>query len=184
MRTRLGKVILVAAAVIPTGVVVAAGPAGAKTKAPPPSIACKVTGSATISPGVSETPAKQTLTVTLSLSSCTGSSVAGITGTSQSGSTTEKGKTPETCASLLEPGTPTKSKGTINWNNGTTSMESVTSTLGDPGPGESTVTGKISKGTFKKGKVAAALTDTLGAGQNCTSVPVTSATITGTYTIS
>jgi hypothetical protein len=173
---------LVVAAVVPIGVVVAAGPAGA-SKAPKPAITCKVTGTATISPGVSTTPAKQTLTVTLSLSNCTGSSVAGITGTSKSGTTTETGKTPESCASLTQEGKPTKSTGTINWNNATTSVEAVKSTLGDPGPGETTVAGKITSGTFQKGKVAAALTDTLGPGQNCTTVPVTSATVSGTYTI-
>jgi len=142
-----------------------------------------VSGTATISPGVSTVPAKQTLTVTLSLSGCTGSSVAGITGTSTSGTSVEKGKTPTSCSSLTTQGTPTKSKGTINWNNATTSNESVVSTLGDPGPGQTLVTGKITSGTFKKGKVVAALTDTLGAGQNCTTVPVTSATVGGKYTI-
>jgi hypothetical protein len=180
--TRFGKVLLVVAAIVPMGVAVAAAPAGA-SKAPKPAITCKVTGSATISPGVSSTPADQTLTVTLSLSGCTGSSVAGITGTSKSGTTTEVGKTPESCSSLTAKGKPTKSTGTISWNNGTTSTETVKSTLGDPGPGETTVAGKITAGTFLKGKVASSLTDTLGAGQNCLTVPVTSATVAGTYTI-
>jgi hypothetical protein len=174
---------LVVAAVIPATVMVAAGPAIAKGKAPAPGITCNVTGNATISPGVSSTPAKQTLTVTLSLSGCTGSTVSGITGTSQSGTTTEVGKTPESCSNLTSAGKPTKSTGTINWNNGTTSTEAIKSVIGDPSEGKTTVTGKITAGTFLKGKVAALLTDTPGPGQDCVGKPLTSATITGTYQI-
>jgi hypothetical protein len=55
--------------------------------------------------------------------------------------------------------------------------------LGDPGPGDATGNGKTTAGTFDKGKVAVALSYTLGSGQNCETVPVTSATVAGTYTI-
>jgi hypothetical protein len=183
VKTRLGKTLLIVAAVIPATVLVAAGPAGAKAKGPAPAINCNVTGTGTLVPGLSSTPAKQTLTVTLNLSGCTGSSVAGITATSQSGTTVEKGKTAVDCSSLTTEGKPTASTGTINWNNGTTSTEKVKSTLGDPGPGQTTVAGKITAGTFQKGKVAATLGDTPGAGQNCTTKPITSVTISGTYSI-
>ena len=103
---------------------------------------------ATISPGVSNTPAKQTLTVTTSLSGCTHSSVAGIT-SSGSNTTVSTGKKPETCASLATKSKPVKTVNTIDWNNGDTSVDSYSTTLD---AGSATVKGKITSGTFDKGK--------------------------------
>jgi hypothetical protein len=177
VRTRFGAVLLLVGAVIPVSVIVGAVPASAKGVKP--AITCTVTGSATISPGVSETPQKQTLTVTTSLSGCTNSSVAGITGSSPT-TTSATGKKPESCANLAEKSKPTKTDSTIDWNNGDTSADSYKTTLD---AGSATVAGKITSGTFDKGKITGSLTYTVGAGQNCTSVPVTSATITGTFQI-
>ena len=119
LKPRLSTVLLILAATIPVGVAVGSGSALA-AKAPKPAISCNVSGTATISPGVSETAAKQTLTVTITLSGCTGSSVAGITGSS-AGTTKATGKTAETCANLTEPSKPVTTKTTIDWNNGSTS---------------------------------------------------------------
>jgi hypothetical protein len=139
-----------------------------------------VTGSAKISPGISETPNKQTLSVTLTLSGCTGSSVAGITSAAP-GSSTATGKTAETCANLTEAGKPIKTTTTIDWNNGTTSGVTYKTVL-DAGTG--TATGKVTSGSFDKGKISSSVSYTPGAGQNCTTTPVSSATISGTFTIS
>ena len=73
-----------------------------------------------------------------------------------------------------------KTNSSISWNNSDTSTDSYKTTLD---AGRATVTGKITGGTFDKGKIAGSLTYTLGAGQNCTTVPVTSATISGTFKI-
>jgi hypothetical protein len=178
MRIRLVSALVVVAAIVPVSATLAAGPAAAAK--PKPSITCTITGTATISPGVSNTPAKQTLTVTTSLSDCTHSSVAGIT-SSGSNTTVSTGKKPETCASLATKSKPVKTVNTIDWNNGDTSVDSYSTTLD---AGSATVKGKITSGTFDKGKVAASVTYTPGPGQTCGSVPLTSATLSGTYTIS
>jgi hypothetical protein len=179
VKMRIGIGLLAVAAIIPVGAVVGTGVAGA-AKAPKPSLSCKVSGSATISPGVSETPNKQTLSVTLTLSGCTDSSVAGITGAAP-GSSTATGKTAETCANLTEAGKPIKTTTTIDWNNGSTSGVTYKTILNS---GSGTAAGKVTSGSFDKGKIASSVTYTAGAGQNCISTPLTSATISGTFTIS
>jgi hypothetical protein len=178
VKPRLSTVLLIVAGTVPLGVVVGSGPALA-AKAPKPNISCNVTGTATVSPGVSNTAAKQTLTTTLTLSGCTGSSVAGITGASP-GTTSAKGKTAETCADLTKPSKPATTKTTISWNNGTTSAVVYKTVLNS---GTATAAGKVTSGTFKGGKLTSNVTFTVGAGQNCTSVPITSATISGTFNI-
>ena len=74
-----------------------------------------------------------------------------------------------------------KTLGTIHWNNSTSSGDKYKTTLrlGQP----ATLKGKITSGTFAKGKATASLNYTYGPGQNCLTVPITSATITGTFTI-
>jgi hypothetical protein len=74
-----------------------------------------------------------------------------------------------------------KTVNTIDWNNGDTSVDSYSTTLDGA---TATVKGKTTSGTFDKGKVAGSVSYTPGAGRNCTSVPLTSATLSGTYTIS
>lgn len=177
---RLGAVLV--AMVIPISFFAVSGTAMAKAAAP--SLSCNVSGTFKISPGLSNTPAKQTLTVTLQLSGCTGSSIPGITGDSASTSPGATSKTTETCANLTEEGKPTTTKNApADWNNGQTSAFTYKTTLGDPGPGEATASGKVSSGDFKKGKIAALIKDTPGAGQNCTTTPLTSGTVSGTFNI-
>jgi hypothetical protein len=69
---------------------------------------------------------------------------------------------------------------TINWNNGATSGDKYKTTLL---AGSATTKGKITSGAFAKGKIASSASYTVGAGQNCTTVPITSATVTGTFKI-
>jgi hypothetical protein len=179
---RLGAVLVVM--MIPIGVFAVSGPAGA-AKAPAPSLSCSVSGTFKITPGLSNTPAKQTLSVTIQLSGCKNSSIAGISGDSSSTSPGVTSKTTETCANLTEEGKPTTTKNApADWNNGQTSAFTYKTTLGDPGPGQSTAAGKVVSGDFKKGKIAALISDTPGKGQDCTSTPLTSGTLSGTFNIS
>ena len=179
MKIRFGAILMLVSA-MSIGIVAGAGPATAK-KAPKPSLSCQVTGTAKISPGVSSTAAIQTLTVTTNLVSCTGSSVAGVTGTSQANTSSTTSKKPENCTTLVTPGKPVATKGQVaHWNNGDTSTSTYKTTLD---AGTATIAGKVTAGDFAKGKIAGSLSYTVGAGQNCTTVPVTSATITGTFTI-
>jgi len=175
MKARVSAVLIIVAATIPGAMILSSQTAWAK--GPAPSISCTVSGKATLSPGISNTPAKQTLTVTLQLSKCTGSSVAGITGSSP-GSSSATGKTTETCANLTKPSAPIKTTTTIDWNNGTTSGVTYTTVLNS---GTGTSTGKVTSGTFAKGKISATITYIPG--QNCTTVALTSATISGTFSI-
>jgi hypothetical protein len=179
MKMRFGAILMLVSA-MSIGIVVGAGPAGAK-KAPKPSLTCQVSGSATINPGVSNTPAIQTLTVTTTLSGCTNSSVTGITSAAANTQQTT-GKTPEDCASLVKKSKPVATVGQVaHWNNGDTSTSTYKTQLD---AGNATIKGKVTAGDFAKGKIVGSLTYTLGNGQNCTTVPVTSATISGTFTIS
>jgi hypothetical protein len=168
---------LVIGAISPITLLAAAGPAVAGSK---PTISCTISGSATISPGVSNTPHIQTLTVTTSLSGCKKSSVPGITSSSPT-TTSSVGTSPETCADLAKKSKPVTTNSSINWNNSDTSTDTYSSTLDK---GKAKVAGKITAETFDGGKIKASLTYTLGVGQNCSTVPVTSATITGTFKIS
>jgi hypothetical protein len=179
MVKRLGAVLVVM--LIPIGFFAVSGTAGALTK---PSLSCNISGTFTISPGLSPTPAIQTLTVTLQLSGCTNSSIPGITNDSSYTGPGVTSKTTETCANLTEKGKPTTTKNApADWNNGQTSAFTYKTTLGDPGPGQAIAKGKVTSGDFKKGKIAALLSDTPGAGQNCTTTPLTSGTISGTFNI-
>jgi hypothetical protein len=178
VKTRIGIVLLAVAAIVPISAIVGPGVASAKTAKP--SLQCNVTGSAKISPGVSETAAVQTLTVTLTLSGCTDSSVSGITGSS-AGTTSATGKKPETCANLVGASKPTKTVTTINWNNGSMSGVNYKTVLNGT---SGTASGKVTSGSFDKGKLSSSIAYQPGAGQNCTTTPLTSATITGTFTIS
>jgi hypothetical protein len=168
---------VVAVMALSVGVDLAPGVAWAAS-GPPPSLSCTLSGSATISPGLSSNAAIQTITVTVHLSSCTGSSVPGITSSSP-GTTSSTSKKAENCSSLTKKAV-SKTVDTIHWNNGMTSGEKYKTTLL---AGSATTKGKILSGAFAKGKTAASSTYTVGAGQNCTTVPITSAAITGTFHI-
>lgn len=180
MRSRRVAIVLAAVAAFVASGVIGAVPAAAKgPKGPPPSLSCTLTGSATISPGLSSTAAVQTITVTTRLSSCTGSSVPGIT-SSSSGTTSSTSKKVEDCAALGKKSV-TKTVSTIDWNTGATSSDTYKTALV---AGSATSKGKITSGPFAKGKLSASLTYDITAGQNCTSVPITSASLSGAFSIS
>jgi hypothetical protein len=79
------------------------------------------------------------------------------------------------------PTKPAKTVTTINWNDGSTSNVNYKTVLN---AGTATASGKVTGGTFAKGKLSSTSTLTPGAGQDCVTVPITSLTISGTFTIS
>jgi len=78
------------------------------------------------------------------------------------------------------PSKPTTTKTTIDWNNGSTSGVDYKTVLDS---GSATAAGKVTSGTFAKGKLTSSLSYVPGAGQDCTTVPLTSATLSGTFNI-
>jgi hypothetical protein len=183
MRLRFATVAVLVISTMSVGLVVGSGPAMAKTKAPKPSLSCQVTGSAQISPGITQTAEIQTLTVTTSLVNCTGTSVPGVTGTATPNTSSTTGTKPENCSSLGKKSKPVTTTGQVaHWNNGDTSTSTYKTQLD---VGTATIKGKVTAGDFAKGKITGTLAYQLGAGEECTTAsPVNSATITGTFTIS
>jgi hypothetical protein len=176
MKRRIAMAVL-GAVLLPGAFLVTGGAASAK-KAPPGTNSCTLTGTGTITPGISNTPAKQTLKVTTSLSGCTGS-VPAITSSSPN-TTTTTSKKPESCSTLAT-STKTKETQVISWNDGESSTSKFTLTLAS---GSATLAGKITAGTFKKDKFTGSASFSPGAGQNCVSTPVTSVTISGSVSLS
>jgi len=182
MRTRFATLLLLVAAAIPICAIVGAGPAAAKGGKH--KIQCDVTGSVTFSPGLSTTPATQVQSVSLQLVNCTNSSVAAIT-SSKPESSGIVSNVPWDCATLTTRTTTSIPGGAIAWTNsqGTvvgTSSDIYNLTLGS---GTITLAGKITAGSFNKGKLSANLTYQVGAGQDCTNTPITSATIVSPSTL-
>jgi hypothetical protein len=175
MKARIIRGALCTALALPIVLLAVAGPSEAKTKPPAPTIKCTVSGTGTISPGIGQTPEKQTITATTSLSDCT-SSIAGITGSSAGTTTT---KEPATDCSEITSTSTVKSKSTIDWNNGTTSAESIATT--EPA---GTETGKITSGEFKKDTVSGSVSYSPNKGFCSGTTTLNSITITGTVDIS
>ena len=179
--------ILMAGLILPAAVLITTGTAGAKTAKVTPNLSCTVTGTATISPGISSTPADQTLTVTTQLTQCSSdnSSGAGIANDSSTSSPPATSKKPESCSDLGKKSPPTTtSDAPVTWNNGETSAFTYKSTLNKPSSGEATIAGKVVSGTLDKGKIVGILKYTLTS-ESCTpSDPITGANITGTFNIS
>ena len=174
--------------IISTSVVgVFAASASAKATKVKPSLSCDVTGTATISPGISTNPAIQTLTVTTSLVDCVNSSVEGITGTSEPNQTVTTGTKTEVCKQLGKKGKPIVTSDQVaDWNyDNLTSTSTYKTTLNKlpGGPGTATIAGKVVSGTFAKGKITGLLTYTLTSTQCTPADPIQGATISGTFDI-
>jgi hypothetical protein len=176
---------LIASLILPVAVFVTVGTAGAAAKVKP-NLTCSVTGTATISPGISTAPADQTLTVTTQLVGCTSDNSSGA-GISSDASTTSPGvtsKKPETCSSLGKKSPPTTtSDAPVTWNNTDTSSFTYKTFLNKGGPGMATIAGKVVSGTFDKGKITGTLSYTLTSVMCTVADPVQGATISGTFNI-
>ena len=149
--------------------VLAAGPAGAAT-----GTSCKsVSGSVSVSPGLSTVAKAQVITFNLPVKGCLG---GGVTSGTVKG--TDKVTKPGTCATLGAPGPAQKITGTITWNTKATSTFSASTTT----KGLSfTITGSVTAGLFKGTKVSEAGTYKLPTGAICTVAhPLKTLTVTGT----
>jgi hypothetical protein len=141
-----------------------------------------VTGSGTVSPPISPTnTSKNTISSTASFSGCTGQETSGTV------TSTQTTVAPATCAGLVNvppKGTVTSTgKFTIKWGDGTTSSGSIKSESGGPPLGTpGIVIEKITSGHFFLAghvtKSKTTISTTPGAGQDCTTVPISTFTFT------
>jgi hypothetical protein len=125
----------------PVGVAVAK-PAGAA-----PIVTCaKPSGAVTFVPGLGTTKKIQTTKFNLPVKNCKGT--GGVKSGTSTGST--KGTKPENCATFGSNPSGVKTKVTIKWNTGKSSVATL-STVVKPAPGglTATVSGKITTGEFK-----------------------------------
>jgi len=172
MKRHIAVFLLGTAVVFPGAVLLTAGPAGASG-----SNSCSLSGSGTITPGISSTAAKQTLKVYTSLTGCTGSTsiVSGTNKLSKS-----KSKKAESCATLGMT-TTSKQKSVTTWNTGAKTTSTYTLTLT---AGSATLSGKVTAGLFKGDSFSGTATFLPGTGQDCTTTPITSVSISGSVSLS
>lgn len=172
MKRHIAVLLLGTAAVFPGAVFLTASPAGASG-----SNSCSLSGTGTITPGISNTPAKQTLKVSTSLTGYTGSDPSITSGTNKP--TKSKSKTKESCSTLLGTTTSTQ-KSTTTWNTGAKTTSKYTLILT---AGSATLSGTVTAGLFKGDSFSGTATFVPGAGQDCTTTPITSVTISGTVSL-
>jgi|tagenome__1003787_1003787.scaffolds.fasta_scaffold20982545_3 hypothetical protein len=169
MKNRLLRVSMVAVLALGVGAVVEAAPGGA---AGPAQKCTHLTGSATLTPGISKTARAQTAKATGKLTGCT--PAAGKTG--GSGTITATLKIAKgSCATLAGGGQKFNGTAKSVWKNKKTSNYTLTFTTGKGSAAKvttATITGKVSAGLFKGHKVTGAIKFTPKKGQNCLTVPV------------
>jgi hypothetical protein len=141
---------------------------GSATGATTPAQTCgSLKGTATISPGLTFTPATQTVVANGTLASCTPSTSTGGGGTMHTTTTLNNAS----CTQLAS-GTTLPLKGTITWKklvNGkhVVSGVSVSAKTTSSAPTVATLTGKVTSGLFLNAPVTGTISFTLGAGQDC-----------------
>jgi len=151
---------LAAASALGAGLVLAL-PASAQEGA-----VCQLAGSANFTPGLSTTSQNFSFTFTGALSGCQGS-VSGLTG----GTIVASGSGTGTCGNSTAAGT-----ATVTWNDGTLSDVSFTT---NGAAAVVAVSETVNTGHFAGDSGAAQLAFQPDAGQDCATVPVTSATFNG-----
>ena len=169
---KVAGVLFAAAMLLSIGLV--ASPAGAAG-----GTSCSVPGgSIKVSPGLTTTLTKNTITFTLPFTKCSG---GGVTSGTAVG-VIPPGK-PGNCQSLATAG-PMTINTTIKWNNKTTSTfsgKSNTTTAGVPKGfvATSSVTGKVTKGAFLNKTVSVKVAVKLGAGKCTKASPIKTLTVKG-----
>jgi hypothetical protein len=173
MKQRLLRVSMVAALAFGMAAAVAQ-PSGA---AAPVQKCTKASGSATFTPGLSLTPANNTIKAKGTLGGCTPANTTG-----GSGNLTATIKVPGgSCAKLATGKQKLSGVASTTWKNKKTSTYSLTFTTGSGSSATTaTITGRVTNGLFKGKKVSGAVSFKLGAGENCTTVPVKSVTFKAT----
>jgi len=143
--------LLTAAILLPVGLVASPASAAAGTTCAPPS------GTITASPGITATPKVQTITINLPITGC---KAGGVTGGTFTGSLKT---TPISLGNFAKTAASLKLTSTIKWKPTGTSTLVATSVTKIVGKSiVSTVTGKISKGTFANLTFKSVQTVTLG----------------------
>ena len=157
-----GSLFLAAAALASSGLI--ASPAGA---AAAQQTCKKMTGTATLTPGLTTTPHKQTANATSTVTGCTPSSKTG-----GSGHLTAKLNLPanSSCQGLATGNQTIKIPAAkITWKNHKTSTMALTAKTGSGSKATvATITGKVSTGLFKGHSVTTALSFAPKSGENCT----------------
>jgi hypothetical protein len=166
---KFAGVCLAVAMLLPVGLI-ASAPAGAAVKG---ATCTKLTGTATLKPGLSNTTAKNKPAITIKnakLTGCTG----GVTSGTLSASL--KYTIAQNCIGQIK-GTSSGITGTakIVWNDKSTSTLSLKLVGVTKKPTQTTIPGTVTAGAFKGSKSSGTINYTLGTGQ-CASKPFTSAT--------
>jgi hypothetical protein len=173
MKHRLLRVSMVAVLALGVGSVVSA-PSGAAT---PVTKCTKLTGSATLSPGIQSAKKAQKVTAKGTLANCTPTKATGGSGTI----TASLKVAPGNCSTLVGGGSKFTGTAKTVWKNKKTSNYSLTFTTGKGSKATvATVTGKVTAGLFKGKKVSGAIKFTPKKGQNCVTVPVKNVTFVQT----
>jgi hypothetical protein len=130
-----------------------------------PSQSCAhLTGSATLSPGLTGVPADQTVTAKGTLTSCAPSATTGGSGTISATIKIKKGS----CQGLATGNQSLSGTAVTKWKNGKSSTYSVTFKTGTGSNIQvATITGKVSAGLFAGKNVSGQIKFTVKAGENC-----------------
>jgi hypothetical protein len=173
------RLLLIAGLVLPTTALLSAAPVSAATKS------CSLSHTTNVSPGLEQPPAGdpadavQTFKVSAKLTGCTGQ--PGVTKGTATGTLKSIQPSKPTCADLARPGNKAAGTTTVKWNNGKTSTASLTVTVDAPQHG--TLSGKVTAGLFKGGKIGGASSFNIAKGNCSDASPVTKLAGGGTITV-
>lgn len=136
-----------------------------------------VKGSATFTPGLTSTPANQTVKAKGTQTACTPSAATGGSGAL---SATIKLKN-ASCTTLVNGGQTLTGTGVTTWMNGQVSHYTLTFKTGTGNNiTVATITGKVASGLFSGHKVSGQIKFTVKGSPNCTSIPVKKVTFVNT----
>jgi hypothetical protein len=170
-RLSAGFAFVLAAGMVPVAV---AAPAGAAT---PLQTCKKVTGSATFTPGLKNTPANNTVKAKGNQTGCTPSAKTGGSGVLTATIKVVKGS----CVKLAAGGQTIKGTAATTWKNKKVSKYALTLKTGKGSAGTTaTITGKVTSGLFAGHSVTGQIKFKVSGTPNCTTKPVKAATFTST----
>jgi len=173
MKQLLGRVSLVGALALG---LTALGAAPSNAAAPAQSCAT-VKGSATFSPGLTNTPANQTIKAKGTETKCKPSAATGGSGALTA---TIKLKN-ASCTTLINGGQTLKGTGATAWKNGQTSNYTLTFKTGTGNNiTVATITGKVSSGLFAGDKISGQIQFTVKGSPDCNTKPVKQVTFVNT----
>jgi hypothetical protein len=143
------------------------GNEGANATTPPAQKCGVLSGTATITPGLTTTPANQTISATGNAKNCLPSAKTGGAGVLKATVKLSNGS----CGGLAS-GTTLPLKGSIKWQNGKTSAVSITAKTTSSAPTTATLTGKVTSGLFASHLISGKITFTVQGGNCSPSSPI------------